>query len=307
MAVSLSLPQSGFDPELFFFLGSHLRAIYWHSPEMSQKVQDACGEGEIHTFYTPVSYLPCYHIVLMERWCVIVLEGMTFAGQLLNNIVGAIPAVCEGYPGLVCPFYADSANQLLIQFYAWLVERLGTRRIIVCGHSYGGACAQLIAHRLCVGLPGQVEAAVIFGAPRVGNRVWTENQLGVVRRLQTVEDLICTLPPNDPTLLAILDGGVRARGQYLHAGVGWDLGHNGEIDVATETGQLPRDYPPARVQIRGTGHLPGHDMYHYLRRLRGHFHHSQYDRSTRFPDFRQLDNVNAELDALQGISVSAKS
>jgi len=74
------------------------------------------------------------------------------------------------------------------------------RKIVVCGHSLGGALAHLFALSLRTDLPAVVDYVSVytFGSPRVGNRHFTflsRNLLSRCWRVVVSGDLISKLPP----------------------------------------------------------------------------------------------------------------
>lgn len=117
----------------------------------------------------------------------------------------------------------------------------GRKPLYLTGHSAGGALATLAARQLRdIGVP--VEAAYVFGSPRVGDRAWANSFTFPVYRFEYMNDLVVHLPP-PPSVMElfnnVLDGflkvldyflpdyfATRSSIEYAHAGklyfVDWD-------------------------------------------------------------------------------------
>lgn len=307
MGVELTLPRSGFHPEIYLFLGTHLRAVYWHDEALLTRVQAAAGEGTVHTFFTDLRPTPRYYVVMMEDWAIVTIEGMTHWQQLLANVLRQGQATVNPYPGLVSPFYAASANEVFGLLQPWLAPRLGDRKIIVTGHSFGSACGRLLSYRLEQAFPGRMHAVIAFGGPRTGNRVWALAPKPRSFRVDTVEDPIPFLPPRYVFGLNVLTDPVGAFTRtmaYYHDGFGWVLGPNGEMDIHEQESGLEISPTVPMFLIEGTSNLiPGHDMFHYCRRIRLRMPAELEARPQRLPRAFLLDRVNREMDERQGVVV----
>jgi triacylglycerol lipase len=107
-------------------------------------------------------------------------------------------------------------------------------KVIVTGHSLGGALAALIAHRIGTELQADVDAVYTFGMPRPGSKAFADpynRQLGMrTYRLVHGEDIVPTVAPTS--------FGFRHLGRVLHCE---RLGRFDQANLASDTSS---DFPP---------------------------------------------------------------
>ena len=152
-----------------------------------------------------------------------------FADWLNNARAHLVAGAGIGVPGYVHEGYAQSLDALW-----WGTGGLGEllprlraavaqgRRLLLTGHSKGGALAQLAALRLAAGGHGLRAAAVhTFAAPRAGNHTFANAFEGVlagsVWRFEFQDDIVPHLPPTEALWFAVRSA-LRGTGSSLNGG-----------------------------------------------------------------------------------------
>lgn len=94
-----------------------------------------------------------------------------------HNLTAADPQVHKGFEQYVRDsfFNADKKGRILGEDLSLYLRTHGQDRLILTGHSLGGAAATLMAARLLdMGIPATQMDVVTFGAPAVGNKAFIE-------------------------------------------------------------------------------------------------------------------------------------
>lgn len=139
------------------------------------------------------------------------------------------PVACEH--GRVHKGFRDSAIGLLAQTLGWLQSVAHQRtRLLICGHSLGGAIATLLA------APTLADALITFGCPRVGDDDFAD-ALEARASLQIVRVVDCcdVVPTVPPSFMG-----------YQHVGEARHIDHQGQILQSPSYAALKRDRRDAR-------------------------------------------------------------
>lgn len=157
-----------FDPKLAIACAKRIHGIYQGhiatnvlSPETDTQAQVVSIDGNFHygvTFPGTASWRDCLTDAKIRK-------AKSGAGQLHRGFCAAAGSVYDGI----------------------LAALPKSARVVVSGHSLGGAVATIIADWLLSG-GYQVETVITFGSPRVGNRAWarTYNRLLAERTYRIV-------------------------------------------------------------------------------------------------------------------------
>jgi triacylglycerol lipase len=132
-------------------------------------------------------------------------------------------------------------------------------RIILCGHSLGGALATLAAHSWETLYPGVIQAVYTFGSPRVGNGAFARSYNAALHdetfRVVNQDDPVVRVP----WLL----------GTYRHVGTRVFLDDAGHLEVNPPLwrGVIPSDLLETR-EVKQFVKLSAHSLASYLKKLK---------------------------------------
>lgn len=158
-----------------------------------------------------------YATINEDGFCILAFRGTQadHVEDFLTNIqVMSTHWPTAGEAGRVHKGFRDSAAGLLQQTSTWLRD-VATRRkrLLICGHSLGGAIATLLA------IPFNADALITFGRPRVGDDDFVDalESRAMLKMIRVVDccDVVPTVPP--PYM------------GYHHAGEALHIDHQGQI------------------------------------------------------------------------------
>lgn len=222
----VTLRSGVYDPRLLLALAQVSSGVYEDPPSGRQLFQDSFAGG-VDTFYARSLGLPT-SVALLQRGDVVIIavEGTVGGVQLAHEFLASHQGPVASVPGLVSGSFAMAAEGILPAVRREL-DRIGPGvRVVLTGHSLGGAVAQVLAHQVAA-IPGvSVDGVVTFGAPRVGNADFAAGARWPVVRLVNAGDLVTHLPPRlNPTISSVLLApvprmllDVPAIASYEHAG-----------------------------------------------------------------------------------------
>ena len=164
-----------------------------------------------------------------DGFCILAFRGTQadrFEDFLTNIQVISTHWPMVGEWGRVHKGFRDSAAGLLKQTSTWLQDVASRRkRLLICGHSLGGAIATLLA------IPANADALITFGCPRVGDDDFADalESRATLQMIRVVDccDLVPTVPP--PYM------------GYHHAGEALHIDHQGLILKSPSYAELRLD------------------------------------------------------------------
>lgn len=86
-----------------------------------------------------------------------------------------IPTLVRVHKGFFSAWVDNGYDQRLLKRVGKLLEQMGgasAARVMVTGHSLGGAMATLAAHAIKTRFPNAMITVYTYGQPRVGNRAF---------------------------------------------------------------------------------------------------------------------------------------
>lgn len=150
--------------------------------------------------------------------------------QWILHVLGSQQVSAPPFPGRIGQYFGLAASQISNEIKAAILPALPSRRLVLLGHSFGGAIAQLL---LSVWGPqaGGGGLAVVYGSPRVGDADFAASLGSNVVRIEDTQDPIVCLPP--ATWLGegspwFFPGGLQLA-DYVHAGEARTLTQEGEL------------------------------------------------------------------------------
>lgn len=314
MAVDLTL-RGGFEPPLHYWLAA---LCYWAYAEEGQfpaalaNVPGPCTFGRTSWFWSdpvlgvPSSVMKCWWFDYGE-WLVLALDGVEQWTDIALSL-GAFPQFFHsGTPGFVHEVWYNMSLRHRLELTPVIQSITETRgvKVLLTGHSLGGALCQLLAHRLKHDTGLDIKGIVTFGSPMPGNINFQHLTPWPVIRIENTGDLVPFLPPNHrpsifkPFRRAINDLALA----YSPSEIGFTLDRNGEVING-------RDYyfdglTSAHTLVMGyADRTDAHRMGVYLERIRGRM---DFDittfggRERRLPDLYRVDEVMAAEWSTRGL------
>ena len=155
--------------------------------------------------------------------------------QWICHFLGSSQVTNSNYPGKVNGYFAANADSLL-EAITDFIPLLETRRLVVLGHSFGGAIAQLVATKL-QGEATRGVVTIVFGCPRVGDPKFADSATYPCFRVQTFGDCVPSFPPiNWAGLGTPWTGFINlVPATYSHGGTVVTLDENGKLGDTDNT------------------------------------------------------------------------
>lgn len=291
-------PAAGLDRYQAYWFSAVARAVYERDTSAGLPLHELIGAPSGVRFNVPGLFVP-----VAECWeyggdfGVIVIEGTTVWQQYVLQAQGSLLISRPEWDGRVSAYWATLALSLIEEIQPWLADR-GIARVTVCGHSMGGALAQLVAGGLDE-LPGvEVLGVVTLASPRVGDGTYAAGQVLPQVRLTNRGDPVPLLPPslNQPMDLTLLDLWPMAPTSYRHWGTRFHLDVDGAAYMPDEQSTWTDAGIALQIVVSGdTTWYDGHNTEQYARRLRIGIPHALGAPSADFPGIDQVDTWWAEL------------
>lgn len=189
---------------LQFFYATILAWMYhrdWHSIEVAFDllIPDCVVHHQVGN-----EYYPSLVVVVTDQWCVLVSDGTQTYQQWAMQALYGISAPEEfGLFGTLRLWY--EASTVAVDF----LNDCGANpfgKFMICGHSYGGANASLLAARIIAAGPLREVALLTFGCPKPGD-IRVRRLLHNVRslHLSNRQDIVCSVAPDLAILWPIVE------------------------------------------------------------------------------------------------------
>lgn len=204
-------------------------------------------------------------VSITNRYVFVSISGTQGWEQWLLNILGSFQVPAPSLTGLVSAFFEFAAGIIFGLMDSTIRPSLASKRLVLMGHSLGGAVAQLLGdfYRNSVGAGMTVYT---LGCPRVGDPSWASSAIGgFVFRCETTDDPIVAVPPSVwggvntippmPGPLSVVN--------YEHAGIAQTVDASGNLT----SGSNPVPFSQV-LQAFITRSAPTHYAQVYAERLR---------------------------------------
>lgn len=192
-------------------------------------ILDAIEPGIHHTFYNP-PFVPPTIVSVTSHFIFICVQGTQGFEQWLLNVLGSAQTIVPPLDGQVAAWFGQAGVAVFGQIQSYVRGFVAGRRIVLLGHSLGGAVCQELAD-LFKDFPAAGLTCLTLGAPRVGNPAFADAIGELVQRLETRDDPIVGLPPEQWAGLGssfpIPGPGIVAT--YVHAGTAQTLDESGTL------------------------------------------------------------------------------
>ncbi len=179
------------------------------------------------------------------------------------NVLGSLQTAAPPVPGKVSTYWATAAFQVAVAIGPAITAALPSRRLVLLGHSSGGAIVQILAS-LWSDLAGNGTTVYTYGAPRVGDPAFADAVGGVVHRVENTDDPIPSLPPETWAGLGspwTWPGGLESA-TYQHAGSAQTLHDDGTLTDGGNGVTIEAAFSALQSQ-----EAPTHEIQEYRRRL----------------------------------------
>jgi hypothetical protein len=284
----------------FLFAGAVIASLpYYTDQAWNQQCMQALG-GESHGQHKPPPNTTPRMVFLRGKdWQIIAIEGTTTIDQWLANIGSAYQVSDGDMPGMVhagfLSIFAGISGIIRTE-----VENGGNRKVILIGHSLGGALSHMAAHMIRKRYPGRLSYVLTYGEPRSGDVVNSQRSKFKKIRVVTSSDVVPTVPPPSVTL-----GGVgfpwvgMAEFKWQHSGDQQTVYIPGEIRGSYSGVEIPPSLVPDGDDIFNWNLLAfgSHALTNYCHRL------AYSVRARRSYPFGKLRQVANEINAKEGLAI----
>jgi len=141
-------------------------SIYHENPAGIKQVADVIGAEVLASSIHLDEYQPDYTILWDKATCLVVMDGTTNFAQWIGHAASAVSPIIDNVID----------EPVIASFFLGLTEVEGTinqvilplkpKQVIVCGHSYGGACAFIFARHREFLFPDIPIYVTTFGEPK---------------------------------------------------------------------------------------------------------------------------------------------
>src|SRR5579863_3819733 len=208
--------------------------------------------------------LPPGFFVASSSYVFIVMTGTQNSTQAILQIVGSSQVAVPGIPGKVGQFHSTAASVMYAQALPIMQGMAPLSRVVLLGHSLGGAMAEIMIPLIQAAFPGVPLSCFTFGAPRTGDAVFAAAVGPNVYRVEDTSDPIPSIPP--PVWAgpgsAWPVSGPAPYDLWEHPGTAITLDEQGTITDGSD--------PPSTLTaafLLATGQVGSHQMTEYARRL----------------------------------------
>lgn len=157
----------------------------------------------------------------------LIVLGGTYTPQQWYSHLAGFQMRSGPWPGKVHSYWAQTAAALAANIGGALGPLPG-QRFFLTGHSWGGACAQILCYLLAQQYPGSTFQTVTFGSPKVGNQAFADAFDSYLGEEHVVRDPVVVLPPSVSATTKFLFLGAASflfPNTYARAGVmSWNTG-----------------------------------------------------------------------------------
>lgn len=169
------------------------QSLNWGDFRRAQECLTAIQPGDTIQLSPDIS-TPGFVVNVSADYVMIAIQGTTTWAQWVCNVLGSVQAPFAGIPGQVALVFGSTRDTLWPHVLSFVGTRWAGRRVVLIGHSLGGAIAQVWVSLALAQNPRDV-VAFVYGAPRTGNPAFAASLSGRVWRVETTQDPIAAIPP----------------------------------------------------------------------------------------------------------------
>lgn len=154
---------------------------------------DAVDPGE-HFAFPLVGLVPATLVSITPTRVFVAVQGTSGFEQWVANFLVSAQIPFPGVGGQVDALFGFDAAAIFARIQATVVPALSSRRLVLLGHSLGGAICQVLAN-LFAPFASSGLGCFVMGCPRVGDPSFAAGVANVVFRCENTDDPILGLPP----------------------------------------------------------------------------------------------------------------
>lgn len=208
------------------------------------------------------AFVPSSLVQVTADYLLVAVSGTQNWLQWVCNFLGSNQTSNGNYPGRVNAYFSDACDALLGHLGSYL-GALPSHRVVLLGHSLGGAIVQLLSSNLQGRAPRGI-LTICFGSPVVGNADYASAVENSPFLVQDTDDPFPSLPPavwvGTGTPWTGFSGLVPAT--YVRSGEVLSLDADGTLSESDNT----MSFTDA-VSVVAKGQLTPHEISEYFRRL----------------------------------------
>lgn len=188
-----------------FFRGQNQLDGYAASLVLSRLYQeDTAGAADAFSLVDPgvviqtveaTPAIPAFVILESQDYLCVAITGTQNTTQQILNVVGSPQASLPPIPGFVGGYWGLAALNLQSQIDPTIRDNIGAKRLVIIGHSLGGAIAMILGALYLQELPATPVAVLTIGAPRPGNQTFANAVNAITTRWENAGDPVTALPP----------------------------------------------------------------------------------------------------------------
>lgn len=292
-----------YDAESAYFFATAARAVYYGNADILSLVGQGAGGAVNYLQRINLAPIPAVHLWDFDDVLLLAIQGTSTNFQLLLQIAGSISTTNPAFPGRLNATFLAWTEILWPLLREAAFDVFPNHRILITGHSLGGAMALTIGYRCSQQYPSRFEGIYTFGCPRVGNEAFADACTFKHVRVANTLDAAAEIPPRISIGFSGIDPGSIGFSFYTvnaHSGMHVNLDdqgrgriENGVTDTLVIVGRTIQDL------FTGSQYpLASHAIKEYVRRTRLGF--TLRARPNRVGvAFRELlDLANSQMDAL---------
>lgn len=274
----------------------------WDRPDLAQQAMGAVEPGSVTTYSPGSPWTQRVYVIVSPSFVVVVIPGTETWQQFIGDVLGSVQASQPPIPGQVALYWGQLGQRVWGEIGAQVAAALPGRRLVLMGHSLGGAVAQVVA-ALAARQLGTDLRVFVLGCPRVGNPAFASSfGPSQVWRVATTYDPVAEVPPPlwGGLSLPLPWPGPPVAVIYQHAGNGYALDAAGTLSV--QGAGLPLG-SVAALLISGDASTR-HSIDTYAGRLRAQLAPGNFiPGAVGYTDPRALDRVLLALQGLAGVGM----
>lgn len=283
------------DRELIMGFATLARVAYYKSQTLSSLVSRGFGGISSENIDNSGGEIPSISLARGNGFLIVGIEGTSSFSQWVSHVASSIQITNSQLPGKV----HSGFNGFLAQIWGQVNSRISNNsreKIILCGHSMGGALATMMGGYIQRHYPRRLAYVVTFGEPRSGNGTYARGSDFRHIRVINANDPVPSLPPRN---LSVSLGGFPPL--FLPPS-SWD--HSGRPMLFDDNGVSAYTYLENPGEFTWFGFNPGpyslstgrfskHDIGEYVLRIA-----SSVPRYTRYPRnlWREANNRMNSID-----------
>lgn len=172
-----------------------LATLYVQDTEQLTAILSSVEPASLDTFHPFDSFSTTWVVCHSASFVFVLTSGIQSSTQGILAIVGSVQGPIAGIPGQVGAYWGGIAVSEFASIAPILSALLPGRRVVLMGHSLGGAISACMLSLIGSAFPGVQEVAFTFGSPRPGNPAFIAATQSQVFNFLNSDDPVPAIPP----------------------------------------------------------------------------------------------------------------